>query len=157
MPISKRTVGRQLLITSTFWSTTTGLCSELDLAVPASGTVIAEFANDSLQLHFFCRLLNSQGTQQVTNWFFLSAEAKAEGRRPGSIISDPRFNTLGDDIQIEFQGMQILLSSNANLTVNRLTVDLHNSTLSCGTSEDNFIAMFTIFAYGKTHLLSFPI
>ena len=53
---------------------------------------------------------------------------------------------------------QFALPSNSNLTVNALTTEFHNSTLSCGTGDDNFIAVFTIFAYGKYDLttLVFP-
>ena len=125
---------------------TTVLCTELDLAIPESGTVIEEFTSDSLQLSFFCRLLNTQGSQIVTNWFFLSEEGKAEGRGPGSLASsDTRFNRSGDTIMAG----QFQIPSDTNLTVNALTTDLHNSTLSCGTADDNFIAVFTIFAYGN--------
>ena len=122
------------------------LCTELNLAIPESGTVIEEFASDSLQLSFFCRLLNTQGSQIVTNWFFLSEEGKAEGRGPGGLTSsDTRFNQSGDTIMAG----QFQIPSNTNLTVNALATDLHNSTLSCGTADDNFIAVFTIFAYGN--------
>ena len=121
--------------------------SLLDLAIPESGTVIAEFANSSLELEFFCHILSSDGSfQLLTNWFFLSAEAKAEGRGPGSIqFSDTRFTFSGNLIDTGLFN----ISSGTNLTVNGLTTDLHNSTLSCGSSTNNSIAVFTIFVYGK--------
>ena len=69
---------------------------EIDVTIPDPGTTIAEFANDSISLDFFCRLRNNQ-TKVITNWFFLSAESKAQGDIPGSIRpGDPRFTQTGD-------------------------------------------------------------
>ena len=125
---------------------TTTVYTILDVSVPESGTVITEFANASLRLDFFCRLLNSDGSRQIlTNWFHLSAEGKAQGRSPGSVQSSTQFTLSGDSVSVG----SLNISSSANLTVNGLTTDLHNSTVSCGSTNNNSIAVFTIFAYGK--------
>ena len=123
---------------------------EIDVTIPDPGTTIAEFANDSIRLDFLCRLRDNQ-TQFITNWFFLSADNKAQGDMPGSIRpGDPRFTQTGDIFMASGQNV----SNNANLTVNGLTTDLHNSTVSCGHDEPT-LAEFTILVYGKMHWQSY--
>ena len=127
-----------------------GICSRLDLAIPESGTVIAEFSDNTMELDFFCRLRNND-SQIVSNWFILSASRREQGLGPNSILLDnQQYTQSGDDIVTE----SLAIPSNTNLTVNGITTDLHNSTLSCGSDMDLFIAVFTIFVYGKLHFLS---
>lgn len=117
------------------------LCVDSSLTIPNPGATIANFANDSMSLDFFCLLRDNQ-TEFITNWFFLSAANRAQGLNPGSVSpQDPRFTQDGDYLS----GVNV--SNNANLTVNGLTTDLHNSTVLCGRNQP--IIEFTILVYGK--------
>ena len=65
---------------------------------------------------------------------------------PRAILEDePSFSITGDPIP----GAPFLANFNTNLTVLVLTLDLHNSSIFCGTQGNLHSVNFTIRVYGK--------
>ena len=117
----------------------------MQIVIPDSGTVIEGFAGDG-NVSFFCEVLLPSGEEQATTW---SIQQETD--------SSPRAIALENDLNIDITGDPIPgflnFTFNTNLTITVLTVELHNSTLFCGTQGNLEAANFTILVFGKCYTI----
>lgn len=111
----------------------------VQIIIPDSGSVIEGFVGDG-NFSFFCEVLLPNGDEQATTW---SIQQQGD--------SSPRTLLRDNDLNIIFTGDPIpeapQFTFNTNLTITALTIELHESTLFCGTQGNLEAANFTILVF----------
>ena len=118
----------------------------MQIIIPDSGSVIEGFVGDG-NFSFFCEVLLPNGDEQATTW---SIQQQGD--------SSPRTLLRDNDLNIIFTGDPIpeapQFTFNTNLTITALTIELHESTLFCGTQGNLEAANFTILVFRKYSLIT---